>query len=236
VVSVSRRKFAVLSASAGVAFLCVAPAAVLSRPDVSPRDQHFIPPFKKVAPHQRHSFLPMHKSLPQVEARLRNWGAVAAREAATLKTSGHPAIVRWRRQLAALPPGNGEELARRVNLMINQDVIYVSDWAHGHKSDIWYGPVETLEEGGDCEDYSLLKAVTLHAHGWPTQAMHLVAGILDNGQAHMMLAVDFGGGRHGHHGLLDNLSPQIHPRPFAAWTPKYQIGAHQQSLVYIKAG
>lgn len=233
--SVSRRKFAALSAAAIAASLCLPLGKLTSRPNLGPRDDHFIPPFRKVAPQQRHTYLPMHKSLPKMEARLRQWSAVAQREAAELQTSDHPAIKRWRALLYGLPPGNTMEVAQLVNVAVNKAVRYVSDWDHGQKRDIWYGPAATLVEGGDCEDYSLLKAVTLHAHGWPTETMHLVAGILDNGQAHMMLGVDFGGGRHGEHGLLDNLTPNIHPRPFPAWTPKYQIGANQKSMVFIRA-
>ncbi len=234
-VPVSRRRFVSLSAAAGAAFFGLPLNGVVSRPSLSPRDDHFIPPFGKVAPQQRHTFLPMHRSLPKVEARLRQWSAVAQREAAELQTSDHLAIKRWRALLYGLPPGNTKEVAQQVNVAVNKAVRYVSDWDHGQKRDVWYGPAVTLQEGGDCEDYALLKAVTLHAHGWPTETMHLVAGILDNGQAHMMLGVDFGGGRHGKHGLLDNLSPEIRPRPFQAWTPKYQIGANQQSVVFIKA-
>ena len=47
-----------------------------------------------------------------------------------------------------------------------------------------------------------------------------------------MLGVDYADGRQM---LLDNLTPRLHARPFGGWTPKYQIGAHQQTVVYIKA-
>ena len=231
---ISRRRFSILSVAAATS-LCLLPGVPSSRPPEGPRDRPFIPPFMKSAPQQRHTYLPMQKSLPAIEARLSRWSAVAAREAETLKTSDHPAIKRWRALLYGLPPGNTREVARLVNVAVNKAVRYVSDWDHGQKSEIWYGPAQTLQEGGDCEDFALLKAATLRAHGWPTQAMHLVAGVLNSGEGHMMLGVDFNHhGPHPDHGLLDNLSPDIHPRPFTAWAPKYQIGAHQKSLVYIQ--
>jgi len=230
----SRREF--VSFSAAAATMCLLPGGPLSRPPEGPRDQHFIPPFNKRPPQQRHTYLPMQKSLPAIEARLSQWSAIAERQAATLKTSRHPAIVRWRELVAGLSGGNSKETAQQVNNLVNKHVAYISDWDHGHQREIWYGPVETLIEGGDCEDFALLKAVTLNAHGWPTEAMHLVAGVLLTGEGHMMLGVDFNSaGPHGDHGLLDNLTPKIHPRPFSAWVPKYQIGAHQKSLVYIQA-
>lgn len=191
----------------------------------------------KSAPQQRHTYLPMQKSLPAIEARLKEWSAIAERDAAVLKTSDHPAIKRWRALLYGLPPGNTKDVAQLVNVAVNKAVRYVSDWDHGGQRETWYGPAQTLQEGGDCEDFALLKAVTLKAHGWQTQSMHLVAGLLPSGEGHMMLGIDFNGaGPHADHGLLDNLSPDIHPRPFHAWVPKYQIGAHQKSLVFIQAG
>ncbi|WP_420348968.1 transglutaminase-like cysteine peptidase [Pelagibius sp.] len=174
----------------------------------------------------------MRRAAPKVEARLRRWSDLARREAATLASSDHPVLVRWRRNLAALPSGRSDGLVRQVNLLVNCDVRYRSDWDHGHVRDKWYGPVETLAEGGDCEDYALLKGLLLHNRGWPDQALHLVAGILATGEGHMMLGVDYADGRQV---LLDNLTPRLHARPFGGWTPKYQIGAHQQTLVYIKA-
>jgi len=234
--AISRRRFTAVAAATAAVSLGLSSGLVVSRPAEGPRDQHFIPPFGKRPPQQRHTYLSMEKSLPAVEARLSEWGAVARRETETMKTSTHPAIKRWRALLYGLPPGNTKEVAQHVNVAVNKSVRYVSDWEHGHQKEIWYGPIETLTVGGDCEDIALLKAVTLAAHGWPTSAMHLVAGLLPNGIGHMMLGIDFNFGRpHEDQGLLDNLSPNLHPRPFPAWTPKYQIGANQKSLVYIQA-
>ena len=172
----------------------------------------------------------MQHSAPQVEARLRQWIDIVRREAKVLRTSDHPMLVKWRRQLAGLPGSRNESQVAAVNQVVNTDVRYITDWEHGRSRDRWYGPVETLEEGGDCEDYALLKGYLLYTLGWPMQTLHLVAGILLNGEAHMMLGVDYGPGRRV---LLDNRSPRVHPRPYGGWKPKYQIGAHQKSLVYI---
>ncbi|HIP77688.1 MAG TPA: hypothetical protein EYH07_04400 [Kiloniellaceae bacterium] len=188
-------------------------------------------PFRPGTAHH-HAFFAMRQAIPRVEARLRRWVDLAQREAQTLATSDHPALVRWRRDLASLPEERSEALVQKVNLLVNRDVRYRSDWNHGHVRDKWYGPVESLEEGGDCEDYALLKGLLLHSRGWPDTALHLVAGVLASGEGHMMLGVDYADGRQM---LLDNLTPRLHARPFDGWTPKYQIGAHQQSLVYIKA-
>ncbi|WP_422367722.1 transglutaminase-like cysteine peptidase [Pelagibius sp.] len=216
---------AVLAASAVVPFT--------ARPAVAPPGRHRHPsisPFHHSTRHH-HTFLALQRSEPKIEARLQQWMEILQRETPTLHTSDHPVLVRWRRELSGLPQTHDERLVAAVNRMVNSDVRYLSDWRHGGGRDRWYGPLETLQEGGDCEDYALLKGYVLYTRGWPLQNLHLVAGILLSGEAHMMLGVDYGPGRQV---LLDNLVPHIHDRPFGGWMPRYQIGPHQKTLVYIK--
>ncbi|NIA69615.1 hypothetical protein HBA54_13520 [Pelagibius litoralis] len=222
----------VLSLSAAVLAGC-ASVPFTAMPSAAPPGQHRHPaisPFHPSTPHH-HTYLAMQRSAPKVEARLQRWVDLVRREATTLDRSDHPVLVRWRRELSSLARVHDERLAVAANQMVNGDVRYISDWLHGHTRDRWYGPVETLEEGGDCEDYALLKGYVLYTRGWPLERLHLVAGILLSGEAHMMLGVDYGPDRRV---LLDNLTPRIHARPFGGWTPKYQIGPHQKTLVYIK--
>lgn len=174
----------------------------------------------------------MRRSEPKIEARLQRWIEIVRREAPVLRKSDHPVLVRWRRELSALPQTHDEPLVAAVNRMVNNDVRYLSDWRHGGVRDRWYGPLQTLEEGGDCEDYALLKGYVLYTRGWPLQNLHLVAGILLSGEGHMMLGIDYGPGRRV---LLDNLTLRVHDRPFGGWTPRYQIGPYQKTLVYVRA-
>ena len=227
----TRRRIFGLSALLAGASLSLPLVVLLSRGETPPDRQTQVNPYEEGTPHHQ-TYRALRHSAPKVEARLRRWTDLARREVQTLETSDHPALVRWRRDLSGLPEGRSEALVETVNLLVNRDVRYRSDWNHGHVRDKWYGPVETLEEGGDCEDYALLKGLLLHSRGWPDQSLHLVAGILSSGEGHMMLGVDYGDGRQV---LLDNLTPRLHPRPFEGWAPRYQIGAHQQTLIYIEA-
>ena len=59
------------------------------------------------------------------------------RELEMLQTSDQLVLVRWRQELAALPAEHNEALVVAVNQMVNRDVCYLSDWAHGHVRDRW---------------------------------------------------------------------------------------------------
>ena len=179
-----------------------------------------------------HVFLSMKASLPKVEKRLADWQRIATLEHKKLKFSKHPKISKWRKQLDAVSSKRGLLLLKQVNILINGDVKYISDYKHWGK-DFWEGPVETLEEGGDCEDYALLKATTLSFLGWSPNRMHLVAGVLDNGEAHMMLAVET---KDGKRWLLDNRSNLLHRWPYDFWKPVYEVGGHKRSIRFIELG
>lgn len=226
-----RRRLTLLPAAVAAVSFCMPFGAFIPGAAGQRRGDHFIPPFRK-SPEFHHVFLSMQKSAPKVEARLSEWQALTKRQTEALRSDKSPVIERWRREYALIPLGQTRTVAQGVNRLVNNNVRYVSDWDHGGDRDKWYGPVDTIKEGGDCEDYSLLKGYLLYHKGWPIQGLHLVAGILLNGQAHMMLGIDFADGGYA---LLDNLTTDLHPRPFHAWTPKYQIGPDQQSLVFLKA-
>jgi len=115
--------------------------------------------------------------------------------------------------------------------MVNNQVHYITDWEHGGKKDQWYGPEETIRVGGDCDEFSLLKAVLLYHRGWSRGDMAFVVGILPTGEAHMMLGIVFANGGQA---MLDNLSNQLRPRPFNSWAPLYQINGIKPTVAFLK--
>lgn len=127
--------------------------------------------------------------------RLADWvNHVALAEQETLRRSGHDRIAHWREQLDILSrmPKDRRQL-QQLNILANSDVTYVADYRHYHKKDVWAGPVEALEEGGDCEDMALIKATMLKWLGWPETSYHLLIGTVpgpDKPQPHAVLVVD----------------------------------------------
>ena len=45
--------------------------------------------------------------------------------------------------------------------------------------DRWGQPVETLEAGGDCEDFAFLKLVSLELLGWKPEQLYILIGTTD---------------------------------------------------------
>ncbi|MBZ2168181.1 transglutaminase-like cysteine peptidase [Marinobacter sp. F4216] len=76
-----------------------------------------------------------------------------------------------------------------VNTFFNR-VKFVSDIHHWGEEDYWATPIELLAtNGGDCEDFSIAKYLTLKALGVPDDQLRIVyVKALELNQAHMVLA------------------------------------------------
>jgi predicted transglutaminase-like cysteine proteinase len=86
-------------------------------------------------------------------------------------------------------PAETDRQMRLVNSFFNR-VSFVSDIRHWGEEDYWATPVELLAtNGGDCEDFSIAKYVTLKSMGVPDEQMRIVyVKALRLNQAHMVLA------------------------------------------------
>jgi len=97
-----------------------------------------------------------------------------------------------------------------VNEFFNQ-IPFVSDLKHWHRTDYWATPVEFLStDGGDCEDFSIAKYFTLRELGVPDDRLRITyvkANRLN--QAHMVLA--YYETADGDPLILDNLVKRIRP-------------------------
>lgn len=76
-----------------------------------------------------------------------------------------------------------------VNSFFNR-LRFVTDMQHWGEEDYWATPVELLvTNGGDCEDFSIAKYLTLKAMGVPDEQLRIVyVKALELNQAHMVLA------------------------------------------------
>jgi len=109
-----------------------------------------------------------------------------------LNEFGQPAHQRlqdWQRlhQMARKAPVDRQ--IHLVNSFFNR-VRFVSDIQHWGEEDYWATPVELLStNGGDCEDFSIAKYLTLRAMGVPDDELRIVyVKALELNQAHMVLA------------------------------------------------
>ena len=100
-----------------------------------------------------------------------------------------PAVAMWRKRIRAL-----EGLPRRrqmveINRFLNHWT-YRLDQENFNMEDYWATPLEFLDRSGDCEDYAIIKYVSLKALGFPVEKMRIVVvqDVLRN-IAHAVLAV-----------------------------------------------
>lgn len=103
--------------------------------------------------------------------------------------AAHQRLENWQRLhiLAANAPVDRQ--LRLVNSFFNR-VEFVSDIQHWGEEDYWATPVELLTtNGGDCEDFSIAKYLTLRAMGVPDEQLRIIyVKALELNQAHMVLA------------------------------------------------
>lgn len=85
---------------------------------------------------------------------------------------------------------------KRVNDFVNKNIVFEDDILVWQQSDYWATPLETIGRGrGDCEDFSIIKYISLRLAGIPNTKLRLVyvkarlntpTGV--RLQAHMVLA------------------------------------------------
>lgn len=105
---------------------------------------------------------------------------------------------------------DAQAVLQRTNTFFNQ-VPYVNDIRHWGVDDYWATPVELLGSfGGDCEDYSVGKYLSLKDLGVPIEKLRITyVRALRLNEAHMVLA--YYPQPNAEPLILDNLVPEIKP-------------------------
>lgn len=99
---------------------------------------------------------------------------------------------------------------RKINAFFNQ-VPYFSDSVHWQQEDYWATPVETLGSfGGDCEDYSVAKYLSLKELGIPIERLRITyVRAKERNESHMVLA--YYPTPDAEPLIMDNLIPELRP-------------------------
>ena len=85
----------------------------------------------------------------------------------------------WRQLIRDIGDLPQEEQLRRVNRFANSIVPYITDSDNYGTSDYWASPVEFLDRSGDCEDYAIIKFVSLRELGVAQERMR-IAVVMDS--------------------------------------------------------
>ncbi len=101
----------------------------------------------------------------------------------------HQRLENWQRLHALASNAPVDRQLKLVNSFFNR-VRFISDIRHWGEEDYWATPIELLTtNGGDCEDFSIAKYLTLRAMGVPDEQLRIVyVKALELNQAHMVLA------------------------------------------------
>ncbi|MEE4184166.1 MAG: transglutaminase-like cysteine peptidase [Gammaproteobacteria bacterium] len=130
----------------------------------------------------------------------------------------------WRAYLDKIRHLPRDEQLAAVNRFANEQK-YVLDIENYGLEDYWAAPELFLENGGDCEDYVIVKLFSLRWLGWPLADMRLVV-VQDTNlrMAHAVLAVADAADVW----ILDNLVSRIVPeRTIVHYAPVYSISERQ---------
>lgn len=133
--------------------------------------------------------------------------------------SGRIALLNeWLTTLNTARARNEETRLRQINDFVNRHITFDDDISVWDRSDYWATPLETIGQGrGDCEDFSILKYISLRQAGVPASKLRLIyvkaqLNTLDGGTtqvAHMVLA--YYATPNAEPLILDNLDRSIRP-------------------------
>lgn len=99
----------------------------------------------------------------------------------------------WRDSVEQFRSLDGVELLAAVNDMANHLIEYKDDLANHGRLDYWATPMESLSGFGDCEDFALLKYVTLRELGIGDEHMRIAVVMdVERGIGHAVLTVKMG--------------------------------------------
>ena len=167
----------------------------------------------------------------KIENRLADWLRRARLHADHMTVSDHPTLVKWREQMVELDFTDEVRALEQLNRFINEDITYIDDYHHFHKSDYWADPETTLLEGGNCEDIALVKASVLQRFGWPAERKHLLVGLLtERGrkESHAVLLVEISTGEQL---ILRSITDEVvHPSEYQ-FIPIYAVDQHGTLIV-----
>ena len=113
----------------------------------------------------------------------------------------------WHDMVMGLLDQNQQTQLSLVNAFFNRWQ-YRTDMDTYGVSERWAGPLEFMQNSGDCEDYAIAKYVTLTFLGFEDDQMRVMAVIDNNrgGIGHSVLSVDTANGKM----ILDNLTDNVY--------------------------
>jgi predicted transglutaminase-like cysteine proteinase len=141
-----------------------------------------------------------------------------------LQNCQNDALRAWRKFVDEAKFKSKQDILNDVNNFIN-NWPYIEDSENWNRTDYWASPLEFLDKSGDCEDYAILKYITLKELGFNTHTMR-IAVVRDQFRRidHAVLVV-YENNRQPV--VLDSLFDVILPHDkVLQYTPHYSVNEH----------
>lgn len=132
--------------------------------------------------------------------KLPRWEAILSSHLSETYNSQNPNVKTWNDFITTLQGQPKLRQLLKVNMWFEQFTYKQDNWVY-KQDDYWATPTEFLTKGGDCEDYAIIKYMTLRQLGFPASAMK-IAMVYDvySGTDHAFLTVNHEGAEF----VLDN--------------------------------
>ena len=164
-----------------------------------------------------------HQALPKwrdVLEKIENERDVYNKCSSNAKECPTRGVMAWQALLEGLEGAAPREQVSKINRFVNQ-WRYRPDSENYGRSDYWASPIEFIRRSGDCEDYAIMKYVSLRSVGFPVERLRMVV-VQDTLRdlAHAVLAVYLDDDVV----ILDNLTNAVlsHDRVFQ-YVPYYSV-------------
>ena len=141
-----------------------------------------------------------------------DWATMASRHSPEKAFGKHitamtaPVLAQWNNLSKLMPSWTPEKKLQNINGFFNR-WDSKDDQSNYGTEEYWASPEEFLENGGDCEDYAIIKYMALRYFGWPEEDLWLLlAKDKKTGEHHAALAARTGEKIF----ILDNLSRPVY--------------------------
>ena len=126
-------------------------------------------------------------------SKLPRWQEILSSNTSDIYNAKSDNVKAWKKFIRSIQ--NDPELRQllKVNMWFKRFPYKQDNWIYG-EDDYWATPVEFLTKGGDCEDYAIIKYMTLRKLGFPAKDMK-IAIVYDvySGTDHAFLTVKYKG-------------------------------------------
>ena len=105
-------------------------------------------------------------------SKLPRWEEILSLYVSEIHNTRHPNITKWQNFIQSIQGETKMRQMLEVNRWFKRFPYKQDNWVY-NQNDCWATPAQFLTLGGDCEDYAIIKYVTLRKLGFPTKDLKI---------------------------------------------------------------